>query len=67
MKIGKFAGPRVREVRPVGADGLPVGWPEDHGIVTAGPQVLVAVKGKARPWNAATGESLGPALSYPAG
>ena len=25
---------------PIGDDGLPVGWPQDHGIPTAGPQVL---------------------------
>ncbi len=30
----------VLEQIEVGEDGLPVGWPQDHGIATAGPQVL---------------------------
>jgi hypothetical protein len=25
---------------PVAVDGLPEGWPQDHGVITAGPQVL---------------------------
>jgi len=29
-----------RPVVPIAVDGLPEGWPQDHGIPTAGPQVL---------------------------